>query len=305
MQKTVLFHRVYKGFTGGHLKVSHYFRHTLEAKGFAASIYLTPDSLENHLWQDVETVVSHYDPLSADILFVAGFDWQALDEYPEIEERIPVINLIQGLRHADVGTPLYGFLKRKAIRICVSPEVQVAIEATGRCNGPIHTICNGIDFSAQPPPNTLTDEEVFIVGIKDVPFAKALAKRLSEREISVDLLMFPVSRSEFLARMGAARIVCFLPFDKEGFYMPALEAMALGRLVICPDCGGNRSFCIDSATALVPQRTLDAMEEAVLKAMQMPSLATALSTAGKAISARFSMQIERDAYLDVLHGIEQ
>ena len=43
---------------------------------------------------------------------------------------------------------------------------------------------------------------------------------------------------------GRARAVAvFVPNPKEGFYLPALEGMALGTLVVCPDCLGNRSYC--------------------------------------------------------------
>ena len=33
------------------------------------------------------------------------------------------------------------------------------------------------------------------------------------------------------------------PFAEEGFYMPGLEAMAAGAVVISPDAGGNRAYC--------------------------------------------------------------
>ncbi len=33
------------------------------------------------------------------------------------------------------------------------------------------------------------------------------------------------------------------PLAEEGFYMPGLEAMAAGALVISPDAGGNRAYC--------------------------------------------------------------
>ena len=34
----------------------------------------------------------------------------------------------------------------------------------------------------------------------------------------------------------------FLPNQREGVYIPGLEGMALGTLVVCPDCVGNRSL---------------------------------------------------------------
>jgi glycosyltransferase involved in cell wall biosynthesis len=51
--------------------------------------------------------------------------------------------------------------------------------------------------------------------------------------------------------INQAKITVFLPYrDIEGFYMPALEGMALGTLVVCPDCIGNRSFCLPGYNSL-------------------------------------------------------
>jgi len=33
------------------------------------------------------------------------------------------------------------------------------------------------------------------------------------------------------------------PLAEEGFYMPGLEAMAAGAVVVSPDAGGNRAYC--------------------------------------------------------------
>ena len=99
-------------------------------------------SRADHLWLDLTGLVNQYDPSSADVLFLAGMDWRALEAHPGIEERIPVINLIQHIRHSDPNQELYTFLSRRATRICVSQEVAKAITETGRCNGPVHSIEN-------------------------------------------------------------------------------------------------------------------------------------------------------------------
>ena len=53
--------------------------------------------------------------------------------------------------------------------------------------------------------------------------------------------------------MARARVTVLVPNPKEGFYLPALEAMALGTIVVCPDCVGNRSFCV-AGRQLLPAR---------------------------------------------------
>jgi len=51
----------------------------------------------------------------------------------------------------------------------------------------------------------------------------------------------------------------FLPNQKEGegFYLPALEGMAVGTLVIFPDCIGNRSFCLSGYNCFRPDYTTE------------------------------------------------
>lgn len=94
----MLFYRDYRGFTGGHLKVRDYFEHLRASESFEPKVYLTPGSRPDHLWP-AESLVAEYDPDSADVLFIAGLDWMALSAWPGIENRKPVVNLIQHVRH--------------------------------------------------------------------------------------------------------------------------------------------------------------------------------------------------------------
>lgn len=296
----MLFHRNYQAFAGGHLKVFDYFRHTQAADGYAAEIYVTPDSRPDHLWRGETSVVAEYRPEEADVLFIAGMDWQALDAHPGIEDRIPVINLIQGVRHASPGQPLFRFLNRRATRICVSAEVAAALRATGACNGPVLAIPNGIDRTLLPPLDPDPECDVFICGIKRRNLAMDVADRVRQHGLSVDCLTAPVPRPDFLVRMSRARTVVLLPLVEEGFYLPALEAMAMGCVVICPDCIGNRAFCIDEVTALVPDHDAAAIEAAVTRIAQDPGLAARLSCRASSASKAFDISTERSAYHQLL-----
>lgn len=303
MPLRVLFYRNYKAFSGGHLKVWDYFRHVRSSDLHRAEICLDPASAPASPWQGDPGLVDRYDPEGADILFLAGKDWTALAAHPGIEERIPVVNLVQGLRHARPETPHFGFLSRRATRICVSPAVAEALRATGICNGPIHVIPNGIDFDLLPGGGAATGADVFLGGAKQPPLARALAARLQAEGYRVDLQIDPLPRQDYLARMAGAPIAVLLPCAEEGFYLPALEAMALGRVVICPDCGGNRSFCIDGVTALMPPAAVAPLAQAVAEASRNPGLAQALRQSAKEISKMHDIRSERAAFLDLLRHI--
>lgn len=146
--KTLLFHRHYHGFTGGHLKHWDYFNHSRYSQMYCPAIYFTPNSRwePHNPWLSIRnTVAPTWQPDKADMLFLAGMDWQA---YPPSQETVlnkPVINLIQHVRHADPQHPLFAFLQRKAIRICVGPEVAGALKNSGQVKGPIHCIPNAIE----------------------------------------------------------------------------------------------------------------------------------------------------------------
>ena len=50
------------------------------------------------------------------------------------------------MRAADPTQHLYRFLKHKAVRVCVSPEIAEAVRATGAANGPVVHIPMGTDL---------------------------------------------------------------------------------------------------------------------------------------------------------------
>jgi glycosyltransferase involved in cell wall biosynthesis len=191
-------------------------------------------------------------------------DWQIVPD----NLSTPVINLIQGIRHAEIGDPRREYLRRRALRICVSTEVQEAIATTGIVNGPIVTIPNGVDLPKfdMNALSSFKSTELLIAGMKNPKFASQLSHKLGEYGYTSSLLLKKIERDDFLNQLRVARIAILLPQEKEGFFLPALEAMAMGCLVICPDCVGNRSFCNDGVNSFRPAYTMDATIQAVLHA---------------------------------------
>lgn len=294
----MLFHRDFCGYSGGHGKVWDYFNHALAA-GWDARVFLTPDSLYNsrNPWLAVpERIVDRYDVSEADALFVGGEDWRALAgvALPGTQR---VFNLIQGMRHADPLGSLVSYLCRPAIRICVSPPVADAIRATGLVNGPIYEIPAALNMPRIDIGPRSTD--VFIDGSKHSTLAQRLADKLLALGHSVRLITHPLSRPEYLAAMADARIAVTLPLAEEGFYLPALEAMALGCAVIVPDAIGNRAYLLPEQNALVPSASCDDLLHAVHR-LARPSLRECLVEQGFATAERFSLARERAAFHAVL-----
>jgi glycosyltransferase involved in cell wall biosynthesis len=296
MKKIVLFHRDFQRFSGGHLKVWNYFNHVRASDQFESRIAFTRESKwdETNPWIDAREFVVEWEPETADVLFLAGTDWRVVQDR-QLHSR-PIINLIQHPRHADVTNETRKYLRNRAVRICVSREVADAINATGEVNGPVFVIPNGIDLPPMPPNERKID--ILISGFKAPDFAREIAQRLPDAKLIVD----PLPRNEYVDLLRSAKATVFVPRKNEGFYLPALEGMAAGTLVICPDCFGNRSFCLDDVNCFRPAYDLNAIISAVehaTSANHTQMLERAAQTARE-----HSLENEREKFLSILHKID-
>ena len=298
----LLFHRDFREYTGGHGKVWNYFNHAKAHPEWDASIYLTPTSSrgDNPWIGAASEIVVEWDVASADALFLAGMDWAA---YPADDSRRPVINLVQHVRHADPAHPLYAYLPRHAIRICVSQAVADSILATGKVNGPVRVIPAALDLPLINRP-VIGREGVFIGATKDPVLGAALRERLLAGGQKVVLVSSTRPRQEFLNQMANCRVAVLLPSPTEGFYLPALEAMALGCATVVPDCVGNLQYLRPEVNALVPEHELEPILAAVERLADR-ALAAKLTAAGLVDVRAFDLPGERAAFHSVLDELDQ
>ena len=319
--RAVWFYRDYARLSGGHVKHAHYFDHVRRMPGFAPRITFREaprnEALgreRNRLWPLCDgDLATDWEPEHRDVLFLAGLDWRflarsGLEGLPNAR-----INLVQHVRHAHDDDVRYRFLSERAIRICVSQEVADAIAATGRTNGPILTIPNGVDvtpfeagedgspagFDGRPQPVT-------IVGYKSPDLARALAERLDAEGIGHRLLAELIDRDQFLDLLAASRLAVCLPHAAEGFYLPALEAMALGCQVVTVDCIGNRSFCLHERSCLLAEPDPDSLGAAAKRALAMTARERGrMHCQARYIAARHSLQAERAKFHAVLADVDR
>jgi hypothetical protein len=301
-KRSVLFYRDFERYSGGHQKVFDYFSHLNSSDNYRPEISFSRRSQQNSLnpWFP-DYVGVDFTPTEYDYLFLAGMDWNVYSKEC-IDPEKPVINLIQHVRHALEGENVYPFLKNRAIRICVSPEVESAIKTLA--NGPVITIANGIDI---PQVKAEKIHEVYIAGQKNLEMAKALKDRV-DAVIQTEFL----SRSEFIMQLAAAKIAVVLPHPTEGFFLPALEAMKLAHIVIVPDCIGNRSFCKDAekkgGNCLMPSYDIEGIVGAIQTAKEILSDKGRLSqlqrNALKTVKYH-SISRERREFLNLMSQIDE
>jgi hypothetical protein len=302
--RTVWFTREFKAFTGGHLKVWDYYNHVASSGTHQPRVHFGEKNVwEGNPWIHLRDKANPaLAPQAGDILFLAGYDWLSLSKEQRLKPPVPVINLIQHLRHANHRNPRSEFLRFPATRICVSSEVEQALRDTRRTNGDLLTIPNAIDLSALPDAPRWLERpvDVCIAAFKNPILGREIAADLGsgvQTQVMVDLL----PRDAFLEQMARARIVVCLPHAKEGFFLPALEAMALGGLVICPDCGGNRSFCLPQTNCYRPERSKEAIVSAIREALALdPAQSQRLLKAASQTAEQHSLRYERDRFHDLL-----
>ena len=300
----MLFHRDFVHYTGGHGKVWDYFRHA-RALGWDARVFLTPHSLrdERNPWMACpQYIETEWQPDACDVFFLAGMDWAALAD-PRQPPR-PVINLVQHVRHAWPEQPLHAFLPAPAHRICVSQPVADALLATGIVNGAISVIPAALDLPDTLPTNTRTpSSNVLVAALKAPELGRALALELRQRGIAVELLEQWLPRADYLSRVASASAVVALPHPAEGFYLPALEAMALGVPVVTVDSIGSREYIRDGENCVLSTPEPRALAAAVEHALQ-PEQAHRLRRNGHSTAAAYGQQSERERFAQVICSMQ-
>lgn len=308
-KQSVLFYRDFHGLTGGHLKVWHYFNHVKASTNYAPRVHFTENSVRdrtNPWWQcDHSEIAESWQPSDADVVFIGGLDWNAMPTELLQSNKVPIINIVQGLSHADPQDPKFAFLQHKAIRICVNPLIEDALLATGQLNGPLIHIPMGLELSDLPESQPQR-HDVVIAAMKAPELGAKIAARLEGAGRHIKLLAAPLAREQYLREIAASRVAVLLPLRLEGFFLPMLEAMAMRRITVSPDCVANRAYCVPGKNGFLPEYTADAIvtaAESALNLSKQESLAIAEQAERTAFNYR--MERERDAFLDVLSRVDE
>ena len=300
-RRRMLFVRDFQAYSGGHGKVFDWFEHVASHPGWSCALWLTPRSRRDDgnpwLAAGIEPLAGERCPAAGfDALFLAGLDWAWAEPAPGQ----PVINLIQHPRHADPGDPRFPFLRRPAIRVAVSAEVARAVTGAGCASPEVRVIPAAIDVSAlraqaararaapaHAQPQALVD------ATKDEALGRALAALLARDGVACECITAPVPRADYLHRLARAGVAVLLPAAREGFYLPALEAMAMRVPLVSCDAGGNREYLQPGVNALVAARDATALAAAAARLAADTGLREALAAAGAHTAARFDLPDER------------
>ncbi len=298
---SISFHRRYHAYSGGHQKVRDYLDHTVAYNKLETFLWTeNKSSLHPDLFNHIPRVNYQqlYQPNVADIIFLAGLDWQRY--MPKFDKSRPKINLIQHIRHGDPQHPLHQFLKHKAIRICVSDAVREAI--LPYANGPCITVKMGYQLPKLP---SNFENQLYILATKQPALGKQIEQWAVDNSWSVIMHDKPVARELVHSSMASSEISVVLPNKTEGFFLPGIEAMALSKWAVVPDCIASREYCLPLSNTSIAELTLESCVDAINDARKKSSgmLSRVHRWNGSRIANSYNIDNERAAYHEILRNI--
>lgn len=290
--KRLLFVRNFKRPTGGNVAVRDYFFHALAYPRLDTRLYFAPGSrhAESDLWNDLpaDRLVPAPDWQSCDFVFVNGKDWRLI---PSGANSFRIIHLVQHLGYAD-DPELRGYLKRPALRICLSRAAQESIAPYAV--GPTCVIPSGVDAEMFFADESRRRGSVLVWGGKAPDVAREIGERLAALGVEVSVIDGWLPRAAFASRLRTADVFIALPMPREGFFRPPLEAMACGCAVVCCDALGNRAHCLSGVTCLQPRHGDTAAHvAAALRLLADGGLRERLRREGQTLARRFDLTVER------------
>jgi glycosyltransferase involved in cell wall biosynthesis len=180
-----------------------------------------------------------------------------------------------------------------------------ALEQTGRVRGPLFTIPDAIDLERTAGfRRPERDLDVLVIANKQPDRGREALDQLNGAG-SARIVDVRSPHDEVLELMGRAAVTVFVPNPKEGFYLPALEGMALGTIVVCPDCIGNRSYCIDRENCFRPEHDVDAIVADAREALARKDELGEMIENAAATAARHDLGDERTAFLEILERVDE
>jgi len=289
--------------TGGNIKLRDYFLHAAAHPAIEAEVWFASGGhcAEGDIWRDLDPRHLVRDPSLTDyrLVCVNGKDWPLL---PEDMGSTEVIHFVQHAGYLD-DPVLRSYLARPAYRLCTTAALRDAIAPVA--NGPVTVVPVGVADAFFSEPDQPKQVKVAIIGTKQPAFANTLADRLRALGLAPILVGESwLAHKDMAALFRSTEILVALPLATEGFFLPALEGMAAGCVVITNDAIGNRAHCIAGETCLQPPRgDVDAHVAAIVEALADAGLRRTLVEGGRRVAAPHSMAAERAAFHAFLSAI--
>jgi len=248
---------------GGVVKIFDYVTHA-RSLGFAATVHC-PEPRETTLpiFQ-----IDRFGALDSDpkVSFAQGFgfglgpddfvffSWPTHHEHvaprmTPLHEPVQTILIVQNVRWANpafAGGYAFRLLGRPMARIMVTQEVADAVSDLLNPATPSRVIIEGHDwpfFSKDRNGGFGRPVRVAYTTWKSPVGIEAESRLASDERFVFRSIRETVDWEALRELYHWADVFLACPSPEEGFYLPGLEAMAAGAVVVIPDVGGNRAYC--------------------------------------------------------------
>lgn len=311
---------------GGVVKIFDYVNHARRLgmdvqvycpRRFAADLPVFQSDRFAHLPGDrgVEFIQGHRIGIRpADVVF---FSWPT--DWQRISTRLPsgmaherVIHIIQNIRHAN-PTWIHGYgtrlLARPMSRIMIAPQVDEAIRPFVHRSSPAEVILEGHDwpyFSKERSGGLGRPVRVAYTTWKSQVGVEVEDRLSGDGEFEFRSIRSTVGWPELRELYHWADVFLATPFAEEGFYLPGLEAMAAGALVVSSDAGGNRAYCEFGVNCLHAELDdASSYVAALVTLSEMPDdRVTAMRRAAYTVLEQHTLEAEADHFGRFLDQIE-
>lgn len=238
------------------------------------------------------------------VLFSWPGDWKIVSRRVSPEaDRSQIIHIVQGTHHSESwfasGAGLR-LLARPMSRIAVTQEVADSIEKWTRPGSLTEVIPMGHDwqfFHSDRKRHRRGPLRVAYTTWKS-DLGATLEERLhSNHHLTFRSIRGPASWSEIRELYQWSDVFLCTPYQLEGFFLPGLEAMASGAVVVTPDVVGNRSYCEFGVNCVeVGFEDVEGYEQALLSLISSNGeMEEIRAAAGKSLH-QHSLDIERDNF---------
>lgn len=309
------------GSSGGHLKVLDYAVHAAEL-GFEVNVvfkdenpnqnsifFRKPYFRRSRASINFCTANTFRPSTQETILFSLPSDWKWIEKlFAGALESQRVIHLIQNTRHSNHYFQ-EGFaralLAKNFFRICITNQVRDSILPYVE-NDRTETVIHGFD-TRHFEPNAFSLEKkglrVCVNEFKsDIGSQVFTALRKSHPKLRLVKIKKGASWGKIKQQLSKSDVFLGSPDPQEGLYLPGLEAMSSGCLLIQPDAGGTALYSRHKVTSIEPElNDVDSYVKAFEWALLNPIESAAIVESGVSLAQTLSLESEMEGLHRVLN----
>ena len=158
------------------------------------------------------------------------------------------VHLVQNVRVANTAFDngySYRLLPKRLHRLAITEDVRDAILPFVEDRDLLHVIPHGFDFDFFARAPERSDPPVLHFNRFKSDFGERVLAALSEAGLTMEVIVTNKGQPwpEMQANYKRSSLFLSTPLPEEGLYLPGLEAMAAGNLVVTSDAIGNRFYC--------------------------------------------------------------